>query len=698
MKGDHEDKTPVKGRSSDGCSSNSTVIIDLDILIQARASGEVACRSLKILLEELSCHHSLGLLLAGENHISPANALSLLADLGLDRMVSEDLLICANQLRYPLADPKSIKAAAIKAGRRPDSCILLSSNPALLIAALAGGMKALAFPVPQKAELAESERTGSLSMSALLKAGEIDEDKSPTFVLRGRLVTMNQAREVFKEARIVIFEGKIAQIAAQGEDIWPQFQGVPEIDTNGTIYPGLIDLHNHFVYNVLPLWIPPKRYTNRSQWSKIKVYSRDISLPIRALADSAITSRAIVRYVEVKALLGGTTTGQGIKTQVEGGVKIFKGAMRNAEETEDHRLPEAGTRVPDLGLSPDDIRSFKNSLLKRKAYFYHLAEGTGSTARKRFLDLDSHELLAESLVGIHSLGLKTEDLKLMAKKKAKVVWSPFSNLLLYGKTLDLKALKESGALFSIGCDWSPSGGKNLLQELKVARYVNEVQGSIYSNEDLVRAVTSNPAAILGWEEYLGSLKLGAFADLIVLAGKEEDPYNQLINAIERELLLVVVHGTPRYGIESIMRCIHDQGVEALERIDIGDEERLLYLYAPGSKINDLTFGESKKILQEAMADLSAFRRATEKENKFLKAMGIREEEKFRILLDNEIEEPKARRSGLIAASLRTDWSRMADNVELDELQVDLPSYWERLYMENNIDEGLKQMLKNAYAR
>jgi len=54
-------------------------------------------------------------------------------------------------------------------------------------------------------------------------------------------------------------------------------------------------------------------------WSKIKAYHKDISLPIRALADSAITSRAIVRYVEVKALLGGTTTGQGIKTQVEAG-------------------------------------------------------------------------------------------------------------------------------------------------------------------------------------------------------------------------------------------------------------------------------------------------------------------------------------------------------------------------------------------
>ncbi len=96
------------------------------------------------------------------------------------------------------------------------------------------------------------------------------------------------------------------------------------------------------------------------------------------MADSAITSRAIVRYVEVKALLGGTTTGQGIRTQVEGGVSIFKGAMRNAEETNDPRLPEAGTRVPDLGRAEDEIKSFRNSLSKRKAYFYRLEERTCS--------------------------------------------------------------------------------------------------------------------------------------------------------------------------------------------------------------------------------------------------------------------------------------------------------------------------------
>lgn len=679
-------------KQKDGCNMDIMVLIDQKILIRERSSGEESYLCLKKLLEELSCHYFLGLLVDRDETFAPADSHRILMDWGLDQIVSEDRIIYCDQLKYPLAEPKSFQVAAALAGRPPERCILISCDTILLLAALAAGMKTLSLPVQKEVGLVAGRRMGL----SPLRAGEIDEDKSPTYVLQGRMVTMNPDGEVLENARIVVSGGKIAEIALQGEDISPKFQEAPQIDTKGTIYPGLIDLHNHFVYNVLPLWTPPRRYTNRSQWSKIKAYSRDISLPIRALADSAVASRAIVRYVEVKALLGGTTTGQGIRTQVEGGASIFKGAMRNVEETDDPRLPEAGTRVPDLGLSPDDIKSFQNGLARRKAYFYHLAEGTGSTAQKRFSDLDKNGLIQGSLVGIHCLGLKAEDLRLMAENKAKVVWSPFSNLLLYGSTLNLKSLAESKVLFSIGCDWSPSGGKNLLQELKVARYVNEMQGSIYSCQDLVRAVTTNPAAILGWEDYLGAIKPGAFADLLVLAGREEDPYEQLIDAIERDIQLVVVHGTPRYGIESIMKRIADLAVESMEKIKIGEEERLLYLYAPGSKMNDLTYAESKRILQEAMSDLPAFRQSVKEENRLLRSMGFRAEDKFRILLDNELEEPEMRSPGMLSAPLLADWSDMARTVELDEPVVDLPTYWERLDRQKNIDDGLKQMLKSAY--
>lgn len=49
-----------------------------------------------------------------------------------------------------------------------------------------------------------------------------------------------------------------------------------------------------------------------------------------------------------------------------------------------------------------------------------------------------------------------------------VVWSPFSSLWLYGHTTDVLGARRAGLRVCLGNDWSPSGMRNLLGELKVA--------------------------------------------------------------------------------------------------------------------------------------------------------------------------------------------------------------------------------------
>ena len=48
---------------------------------------------------------------------------------------------------------------------------------------------------------------------------------------------------------------------------------------------------------------------------------------------------------------------------------------------------------------------------------------------------------------------------------AKLIWSPLSNLLLYGKTTNVYEALAEGVLVSLGTDWNPSGSRNLLGEL-----------------------------------------------------------------------------------------------------------------------------------------------------------------------------------------------------------------------------------------
>ena len=57
--------------------------------------------------------------------------------------------------------------------------------------------------------------------------------------------------------------------------------------------------------------VPPRAepYTDRNQWPREATYGREISKPAAALGTAA--AKAVLKYAEVKALVGGTTAIQG---------------------------------------------------------------------------------------------------------------------------------------------------------------------------------------------------------------------------------------------------------------------------------------------------------------------------------------------------------------------------------------------------
>ena len=63
---------------------------------------------------------------------------------------------------------------------------------------------------------------------------------------------------------------------------------------------------------------------------------------MKVLAHTPKYVPAVVRYVEAKCLVGGTTTTQGIALSSFAGIQHFyKGIVRNVEQTDDADLPEA---------------------------------------------------------------------------------------------------------------------------------------------------------------------------------------------------------------------------------------------------------------------------------------------------------------------------------------------------------------------
>ncbi len=284
---------------------------------------------------------------------------------------------------------------------------------------------------------------------------------------------------------------------------------------------------------------------------------------------------AIVRFVECRCLLGGVTTSQGIALSSNAGImRHYRGLVRNVETPGDLNVRAALTHIPDIDAR--DAEKFLARLNNASCLLLHLSEGTDEAAHEHFEALhlaNGQWAIAPSLVGIHSVALTAEDFAVMQSHGASMVWSPLSNLLLYGETADIGSAKASGIKMGIGSDWAPSGSKNLLGELKVASLVSAANGDIFTAQDLIAMATRDAAKILNWDKVIGSIEPGKRADLLVIEGKQSDAYLHLINALETDISLVLIDGAARYGRNALLEEF-DQNTEDWE---VGGQPRKISL-------------------------------------------------------------------------------------------------------------------------
>jgi 5-methylthioadenosine/S-adenosylhomocysteine deaminase len=435
----------------------------------------------------------------------------------------------------------------------------------------------------------------------------IDPLDGPAFALRGRVVTMDDKKHVLDDGAVYVQGGKIAAVQDAAQPAPAEFEHVAVTDTKGTLYPGLIDLHDHLSYNALQLWDIPKKYTNRDQWAKGDTYRKLVTGPMKVLAHTPKYVPAVVRYVEAKCLVGGTTTAQGIALSSFSGIqRFYKGIVRNVEQTEEDELPEASTHIADVAAKDRD--KFLKRLESDKRLLLHLSEGTDDAAREHFLALqgaDGTWAVTESLGGIHCVALHKQDFEVLANGGASMVWSPLSNLLLYGQTADVKHAKDAGITIALGPDWSPSGSKNLLGELKVARLVDSLDGASLSDYDLIALATRNPAKFLRWDKAVGTVEAGKRADLLVVSGTGGDGHAHLFECGEHDVELVVINGVPRYGASKLMKKVLGEAADAGEAGSAGGRARLFYLVqASGDPVvGELSLGAATELLADGLARL-----------------------------------------------------------------------------------------------
>jgi len=469
---------------------------------------------------------------------------------------------------------------------------------------------------------------------AAKKPAAVDPLTGPKVALAGRVVTMDETFTVKPDAIVYIDRGSIVAVQDRAQAAPPGFDGVTAVETGGTLFPGLIELHNHLSYNALPLWSPvPKRFQHRGQWPDHPDYRKLISGPMRVVGEYRDSQgkpallAPLVRYVECKCLLGGVTTTQGIMLSSNAGVqRFYRGIVRNVERTDEPDLSEALGRIPDVDAK--DARAFLGRLKKEDSCFLlHLSEGVtksgqlDSVARKHFLALEiapDQWAINDRFTGIHAAGLLPEDFDVLAQHGGSIVWSPLSNLLLYGDTARVDAAKRAGVRIGLGSDWSPSGSKNLLGELKVAwLYSQHALDGLFSARDVVSMATREAAAILKWQKALGTLEQGKRADLLVIDGVKGDPYEALIRAKETAIHLVMINGIGRYGTPALMEALGLTG----ETFRVGGASRRLFLKQETADpdVASVSLGTARTTLRNALRDLPKLARELEKPKKLKRA-------------------------------------------------------------------------------
>ncbi|MEP6933985.1 MAG: amidohydrolase, partial [Nitrospirota bacterium] len=118
------------------------------------------------------------------------------------------------------------------------------------------------------------------------KQEPIDPLTGPKLALAGRVVTMDDAFTVNTDAVVFIDQGAIVAVQDRAQPAPAGFDHVPLVDTGGTLFPGLIELHNHLSYNALPLWNPvPKLFQHRGQWPGHPDYRKLISGPMTVVGE-----------------------------------------------------------------------------------------------------------------------------------------------------------------------------------------------------------------------------------------------------------------------------------------------------------------------------------------------------------------------------------------------------------------------------
>lgn len=202
---------------------------------------------------------------------------------------------------------------------------------------------------------------------------------------------------------------------------------------DAVLSPGLINAHEHITFSTLTPAPTDERYEHRHDWRKgIRGHTK-ISSPSNNSTEALL-------FVELRNLLTGTTSMAG-----SGGTNGF---VRNLDRTANlEGLSGVSVDYDTFPLGDNDGSLISTgcaypsiapvSSLDSGIYMPHVSEGIDAEARNEYLCLSGgsgKDLIEANTAIVHGVGLNADDIADIAANGAKLIWSPRSNVSLYGMT------------------------------------------------------------------------------------------------------------------------------------------------------------------------------------------------------------------------------------------------------------------------
>lgn len=134
--------------------------------------------------------------------------------------------------------------------------------------------------------------------------------------------------------------------------------------------------------------------------------------------------------------------------------------------------------------------------------------------------LDSIGMFDVPVILAHGIYVNDNDVQILKKIKGGISHNPISNAKLASGVCDVAKLRSNGINVGIGTDGPcPTTTLDMFEEMKLCGYLQKLKymdSSVINSLDILQMATIEGAKVLCQEDFIGSIKVGKKADVILL--------------------------------------------------------------------------------------------------------------------------------------------------------------------------------------